>query len=53
MDANNKMLYDFFVDAADRQYQFWKRNPLSIDIWTEKVFIQKLNYTHNNPVVCL
>ena len=21
-----------------------------IDIWTEEVFIQKLNYIHNNPV---
>ncbi len=41
MDFNNKMLNDFIVDAADRQYQFWKRNPLSIDIWTEEVFIQK------------
>ncbi|HUS03367.1 MAG TPA: hypothetical protein VMY77_16620 [Chitinophagaceae bacterium] len=38
------MLNDFLVDAKDRQYQFWKRNPLSIDIRTEEVFIQKLNY---------
>jgi hypothetical protein len=50
MDTNNKMLNDFVVDAADRQYQFWKRNPLSIDIWTEEVFIQQLNYIHNNPI---
>jgi hypothetical protein len=26
------------------------RNPLYIDLWTEEVFIQKLNYVHNNPV---
>jgi hypothetical protein len=50
MDTNNEILNDFLVAAADRQYQFWKRNPLSIDIWTEEVFIQKLNYIHNNPV---
>ena len=50
IDTNNKMLNDFFVDAKDREYQFWKRNPLSIDLWTEEVFIQKLNYIHNNPV---
>jgi len=40
-------------------YRDWKRNPLSIDIWTEEVFIQKLNYIpvrtghpggHNNPI---
>ena len=46
----NKMLNDFFVDAKDREYQFWKRNFLSIDLWTEEVFIQKLNYIHNNPI---
>jgi putative transposase len=50
IDTNNKMLNEFFVDAKDREYQFWKRNPLSIDLWTEKVFIQKLNYIHNNPI---
>ena len=49
INTNNKMLNDFFVDAKDREYQFWKRNPLSIDLWTEEVFIQKLNYIHNNP----
>ncbi len=49
-DTNNKMLNDFVVDAADRRYELWKTNPLSIDIWTEEVFIQKLNYIHNNPV---
>ena len=50
IDANNKMLNEFFVDAKDREYQFWKGNPLSIDLWTEEVFIQKLNYIHNNPI---
>ena len=50
IDTNNKMLNEFFTDAKDRQYQFWKRNPLYIDLWTEEVFIQKLNYIHYNPV---
>lgn len=50
IDTNSKMLNEFSVDAKDRQYQFWKRNPLYIDLWTEDVFIQKLNYIHNNPV---
>jgi len=48
--TQNKMLSEFVVEAKDRQYQFWKRNPLYIDLWTEEVFIQKLNYIHNNPV---
>jgi putative transposase len=40
----------FKVDAKDRQYQFWERNPLSIELRTDKVFQQKFDYLHNNPV---
>ena len=50
IDTNDKMLNNFFVDAIDREYQFWERKPLSIDLWTEEVFIQKLIYIHNNPI---
>ncbi len=49
-DTANKILNDFFVNAKDRDYQFWERNSLSIDLWNEHTFIQKLNYIHNNPV---
>ncbi len=38
------------VDAADREYQLWERNSLSIELYHEKVFLQKLNYLHANPV---
>jgi REP element-mobilizing transposase RayT len=34
----------------DRQYQFWKRDPLAIAISTEAIFLSKLEYIHNNPV---
>ncbi|MEO7982796.1 MAG: transposase [Bacteroidota bacterium] len=40
----------FEVDANDRYYQFWKRRPLSIELRTGKVYQQKINYIHNNPV---
>lgn len=40
----------FRVDAKDRKYQIWERNALSIDVWTEDVLLQKLNYIHQNPV---
>ena len=43
-----KVLERFYVGAKDRKYQFWKRNPLSIDLWTKEVFIQKMEYIHNN-----
>jgi putative transposase len=50
------ILAQFRVNAKDRTYQFWERNALSVDLWTEKVFRQKLVYIHMNPVkagICL
>lgn len=44
------VLKDFRVNAKDRTYQFWERNPLSVDIYSEQVAWQKLNYLHFNPV---
>lgn len=38
------------LDAKDRQYQIWKRNALSIDIFSAAVMLQKLDYIHWNPV---
>ena len=38
------------VNAADRRQQVWERNTLEVEMWNEKVFIQKLNYIHNNPL---
>ena len=43
-------LKEFWVDAKDRSYQFWKRNSLSIELFTEKVFWQKNEYIHWDPV---
>jgi REP element-mobilizing transposase RayT len=45
-----KVLAMFEVHAKDRRYQFWERNALSIELRTEKVFLQKLKYIHENPV---
>ena len=44
------VLEKFRVNAKDREYQFWERNPLSIDLFTNHVFMQKLEYIHWNPV---
>ena len=43
-------LEHYHVNAKDREYQFWQRNPLSVDLWTEAVFDQKLEYIHDNPI---
>ena len=47
--ANPKALEEYKVKASDRQYQFWERNPLSVDLWSRNVFLQKLQYIHFNP----
>lgn len=49
MSTDNKEVENYKVKASDRQYQFWERNPLSVDLWSRAVFLQKLNYMHYNP----
>lgn len=34
-----------------KEKQFWQQNNHPIEIWSLKVFEQKLNYIHNNPIV--
>ena len=47
---NRELLEDFLVRAKDRKYQIWERNPLTVEIWSEEVLKQKLNYIHLNPL---
>ena len=47
---DSELLAEFRVNHRDRSYQIWQRNPLSIDLFSEKVFKQKLDYIHYNPV---
>ena len=49
--ANHPLVFPHFeVNLKDRKYQFWQRNPLSIDLYNNEVFMQKLEYIHWNPV---
>ena len=51
LSANNKsILKNFYVGLKDREYQFWQRNPLTIELFTEEVAKQKIEYIHYNPV---
>ncbi|MBA3649336.1 MAG: transposase [Chitinophagales bacterium] len=43
------LLKDFTVNAADRAIQIWERNPLPIELYSQEVIWQKLEYIHNNP----
>ena len=40
----------FKVNKYDRDYQIWKREPLSVELPSLNMFKQKLEYIHNNPV---
>ena len=46
---NPALLEQCKVNKTDREYQIWKRKPLSIELSSEKVFLQKLDI-HYNPV---
>ena len=46
---NPALLEQCKVNKTDRQYQIWKRKPLTIELSSEKIFLQKLEYIHYNP----
>ncbi|MEO8173445.1 MAG: transposase [Sediminibacterium sp.] len=46
----DKIIKELKVKAPDRNYQVWERNSLRVDLYSEKIFIQKMNYMHSNPV---
>lgn len=47
---DQEFLTSFLVNKEDRTHQIWKRRPLSIELRTQAVFDQKLEYIHYNPV---
>lgn len=47
---NPLILEDYFVNDSDRDYQFWERNALGIDIFSIEVAEEKLKYIHDNPL---
>ncbi|REE24480.1 REP element-mobilizing transposase RayT [Winogradskyella pacifica] len=44
------VLKHFLVESKDRMYQFWKRSSLCINLYSNDIIAQKLNYIHQNPV---
>ncbi|HEX8377140.1 MAG TPA: transposase [Pedobacter sp.] len=47
---NCAMLNDFKVAASNKQYEFWQRDSLAIELFSSEVAYQKLDYLHNNPL---
>ena len=46
----NKQIEDFKVTALNKQYEFWQRDSLAIELYSREVAYQKLDYIHNNPL---
>jgi REP element-mobilizing transposase RayT len=49
-NENSPMQQELLVNSKDRKHQVWERNSLGVPLWSPEVFLQKLDYTHNNPV---
>ena len=41
----------FRPDTNVVRNQFWRQDNKPIELWSNKVISQKINYIHNNPVV--
>ena len=37
-------------NATTNKYQFWQHHNKPIELWSEKVIKQKIDYIHGNPV---
>lgn len=38
------------METSNKNYEFWKSDSLAIELYSEDVAFQKLNYIHNNPL---
>lgn len=48
-EVNKRKLYNHFVGDADRRFQFWERDAMVKECWSETFLLQKLLYIHHNP----
>jgi len=54
-ESRREFLLEQFQKAADnssnvKKYQFWRHDNKPIELWSNKVIFEKINYIHNNPV---
>ena len=54
-ESRKDWLLEQFRKAADQtsnvnKYQFWRHDNKPIELWSNKVIAEKINYIHNNPV---
>ena len=54
-ESRKEVLLEQFIKAGKKssnvsKYQFWRHDNKPIELWSNKVIFQKINYIHNNPV---
>ena len=54
-ESRKEWLLDLFLKSGAKssnvmKYQFWRHDNKPIELWSNKVFDEKINYIHNNPV---
>ena len=55
-ESRIEFLLEQFKKAAEsssnvKHYQFWRHDNKPIELWSNKVIKEKIDYVHNNPVV--
>ena len=54
-ESRREWLLEQFIKAGEKssnvkKYQFWRHDNKPIELWSNKVIFEKINYIHNNPV---
>lgn len=54
-ESRKEFLLDYFKKEAEKSsnttnYQFWRHDNKPIELWSNEVIQQKIEYIHNNPV---
>ena len=47
---NNGLGDSFKVNASNKEFEFWQRDSMAIEIYSRRVARQKIDYIHTNPV---
>jgi len=54
-ESRKEFLLEQFLEAGKKssnvsKYQFWRHDNKPIELWSNSVIFEKINYIHNNPV---
>ncbi|MGC4232247.1 MAG: hypothetical protein QM594_04645 [Niabella sp.] len=49
-EYGSEELLPYVINAVNKSYEFWQRDPLAIYLFSKKVAFQKLDYIHYNPL---